>query len=93
MYFNNRMYAIFSFILAVTIARSVVLESHGETLGEQCAYIYHLSKFYEYLDVLLLVAQGIAIGKHMAFHHMTVSHQSAVQSYLHAITTSYRHRS
>jgi hypothetical protein len=35
------------------------------------AYIYHLSKFYEYIDVLNLKAAGIEIGRHMLFHHLT----------------------
>ena len=33
--------------------------------------IYHYSKIYEYIDVLLMVAEGKVIGEHMAFHHVT----------------------
>lgn len=35
------------------------------------AHMYHVSKFYEYVDVFNLVGQGTAIGPHMAFHHLT----------------------
>lgn len=38
------------------------------TLG----YVYHLSKFYEYIDVLNLVLTGHVIHQHMAFHHLTM---------------------
>lgn len=38
---------------------------------EDLAYVYHMSKFYEYIDVFNLVAAGTVIGPHMAFHHLT----------------------
>jgi hypothetical protein len=36
-------------------------------------HLYHYSKFYEYLDVLLLILQGAGdrLGLHFAFHHLT----------------------
>ena len=63
---NSRLYALFSLALAIAIACS------GSEGAAKCAYIYHVSKFYEYIDVLLLQAQGISIGEHMTFHHLTV---------------------
>ncbi|KAK4240533.1 hypothetical protein C8A03DRAFT_41951 [Achaetomium macrosporum] len=33
--------------------------------------LYHLSKFYEYLDILSVTAAGGAINLHFAFHHLT----------------------
>jgi hypothetical protein len=69
---NNRICAIFSLLLAIAITRCLYQYHEGAETQQKCAYIYHLSKFYEYIDVLLLQAQGISIGKHMAFHHLTV---------------------
>jgi len=37
----------------------------------QARYLYHLSKFYEYSDVLLVRAAGGAIDLHFAIHHLT----------------------
>jgi hypothetical protein len=34
--------------------------------------IYHFSKFYEYIDVLIVLANGGDVGLHFAFHHLTV---------------------
>jgi hypothetical protein len=35
--------------------------------------VYHYSKFYEYLDIFLVILQGKSnmIGLHFAFHHLT----------------------
>jgi hypothetical protein len=34
-------------------------------------YSYHLSKFYEYLDIILFVADGGKVDLHFGFHHLT----------------------
>jgi hypothetical protein len=34
-------------------------------------YFYHLSKFYEYNDTFLFIAQGNEMGLHFAIHHLT----------------------
>jgi hypothetical protein len=33
--------------------------------------LYHASKFYEYCDILIFVAQGGGVGLHFGFHHLT----------------------
>ncbi|PGH15035.1 hypothetical protein AJ79_02717 [Helicocarpus griseus UAMH5409] len=37
----------------------------------QMRYIYHVSKVYEYIDVLLVLAGGGQIGWHFGVHHLT----------------------
>ncbi|PKS12305.1 hypothetical protein jhhlp_001605 [Lomentospora prolificans] len=37
-------------------------------------YIYHYSKFYEYVDILNVRASGGAIDLHFGFHHLTTSY-------------------
>ena len=71
--FNNKIYGVFALSLAIAIARSVLLGAEGMELAEYCKYAYHFSKFYAYLDVLFLVANGSIIGPYMAFHHISVS--------------------
>jgi GNS1/SUR4 family len=36
-------------------------------------WLYHFSKFYEYLDIIFVLASGGSVGLHFAFHHLTVS--------------------
>ena len=71
--FNNKIYGVFALSLAIAIARSVLLGAEGMELAEYCKHAYHFSKFYAYLDVLFLVANGSIIGPYMAFHHISVS--------------------
>ncbi|KIW84968.1 hypothetical protein Z517_00356 [Fonsecaea pedrosoi CBS 271.37] len=71
---NNQVYALFSLALACLVLNDtetfhfVDLE-HVTTSG--LAYLYHLTKFYEYVDVFGLVASGTPVNEHMAFHHIT----------------------
>ncbi|KIW86843.1 uncharacterized protein Z519_12629 [Cladophialophora bantiana CBS 173.52] len=70
---NSQVYALFSLALAYLILNDVF---HFQDLQQvvkssDLAYIYHLSKFYEYIDVFNLVAAGTPINPHMAFHHIT----------------------
>ncbi|RMZ87298.1 hypothetical protein DV736_g5477, partial [Chaetothyriales sp. CBS 134916] len=55
----------FPFQLPILDTKTLVIETW--MLG----YAYHVSKFYEYVDIFNLVAQGLAISTHMAFHHIT----------------------
>lgn len=69
---NNQLWAFFSLALAYLILNDVFQFQEFEHItGPALAYVYHLSKFYEYIDVFNLVAGGNAIGPHMAFHHLT----------------------
>jgi hypothetical protein len=34
-------------------------------------YLYHISKFYEYLDIIFFVADGGDVDLHFGFHHLT----------------------
>ncbi|KEF56888.1 uncharacterized protein A1O9_07078 [Exophiala aquamarina CBS 119918] len=77
---NSRLYAVFSLALACLILNDKLhfkpLEARmptSLTLATcDLAYIYHISKVYEYIDVFNLVAAGKVIGPHMAFHHLTM---------------------
>jgi hypothetical protein len=74
---NSQIYALFSLGLGYLILNDVfhfhkeLPPSFSDLTTADLAYIYHLSKFYEYLDVFNLVAAGTQIGPHMAFHHVT----------------------
>jgi hypothetical protein len=69
---NSQLYAIFSLGLASLILNDVFQFYPVDAVKSQdLAYIYHLSKFYEYVDIFNLVADGKVIGPHMAFHHLT----------------------
>ena len=71
--FNSQAYALFSLALAYLIVNDVFHFQDIEGFkSSDLAYIYHISKFYEYLDVFNLVASGTAIGSHMAFRHLTM---------------------
>ena len=62
---NNRMYAIFSLVLGI----SMLLGHSSETYG----YIYHLSKFYESIDIFLFLLSGYVPNLHFAVHHATTA--------------------
>ena len=72
---NSQLYALFSLALGYFILNDV-FHLHEDILGvrlktSDLAYIYHLSKFYEYIDVFNVVAAGSEVGPHFAFHHIT----------------------
>lgn len=70
--FNSQLYAVFSLGLAYLIFNDIFhFREDIKVASLDLAYIYHLSKLYEYIDVFNLVGQGITIGPHMAFHHLT----------------------
>ncbi|OQV05936.1 hypothetical protein CLAIMM_10588 [Cladophialophora immunda] len=69
---NSQVYALFSLGLAYLILNDVFhFHDLEQVQSADLAYVYHLSKFYEYIDVFNLVAAGTAINPHMAFHHIT----------------------
>ncbi|OAP64339.1 hypothetical protein AYL99_00311 [Fonsecaea erecta] len=69
---NNQVYALFSLALALLILNDVVqFQNLQQVRTADLAYTYHLSKFYEYIDVFNLSAAGSPINHHMAFHHIT----------------------
>jgi len=69
---NNQLYALFSLGLGYLILNDMFhFQEDVKVASSDLAYIYHLSKIYEYMDVFNLVAQGVTIGPHMAFHHLT----------------------
>ena len=70
---NGQLYALFSLALAYLILNDVFHFQEIKGLeSSDLAYIYHLSKFYEYIDVFSLVAAGTEIGSYMAFRHLTM---------------------
>ncbi|KIX07862.1 uncharacterized protein Z518_02516 [Rhinocladiella mackenziei CBS 650.93] len=69
---NSQIYSLYSLAVAYLILNDVLhFQEYGGVKSSDLAYIYHLSKFYEYIDVFNLVASGITVGPHMAFHHLT----------------------
>ncbi|KAK9319837.1 ELO family [Lipomyces orientalis] len=78
--FNSRLYAGISlwFFLTILFSRTTSSQSLGRgyvnwllptETSRRCAY--HLSKFYEYLDIFLVLANGGQVALHFTFHHLT----------------------
>lgn len=63
--YNSRFYSFASFVLLLFIL-SPVPEHDG-----LARTAYHLSKMYEYVDILGVCAAGGAVGPHFWFHHLT----------------------
>ncbi|KAK9433327.1 hypothetical protein V1505DRAFT_362358 [Lipomyces doorenjongii] len=76
--FNNRFYGAVSlwFLFTILLSRMTMPYS-GNTLiwllptDADRRYAYHLSKFYEYIDILLVLANGGQVALHFGFHHLT----------------------
>ncbi|KAK9371803.1 uncharacterized protein V1513DRAFT_454445 [Lipomyces chichibuensis] len=76
--FNNRLYGLASlwFLLTILLSRMTASYSDSSLLwllptdGDR-RYAYHLSKFYEYIDILLVLANGGQVALHFGFHHLT----------------------
>jgi len=60
---NSWVYAAAAFGLMV-----ITLLPSYDAVGRQ---LYHYSKFYEYIDILAVLASGGAIDLHFGFHHLT----------------------
>ena len=71
---NSQLYALFSLALLVAAVQSLTTAAPPQQLllHDRVRRTYHYSKFYEWVDVLLLAGQGKAIGPHMAFHHLAM---------------------
>jgi hypothetical protein len=72
------------FLLIITVPDSqtgtgVATEEHTFFSAGNIRYIYHLSKFYEFLDILLVCAAGSPINLHFAFHHLTTPYLTFVR--------------
>ncbi|GAB1311341.1 hypothetical protein MFIFM68171_01551 [Madurella fahalii] len=63
--YNNRAYSLASFLLLL------LLLSPSPRHDAPARTLYHLSKFYEYVDVLSVAAAGDAVDLHFAVHHLT----------------------
>lgn len=61
---NNNLYSLFSLALALSL---VLVPSNSR----QLARIYHLSKFYESIDIYLFLLSGYTPNLHFAIHHAT----------------------
>ncbi|KAK9370372.1 hypothetical protein V1509DRAFT_617570 [Lipomyces kononenkoae] len=77
--FNNSFYSVVSLWLFYAILSSRMTASYSvdsafwmllptDAVGR---IAFHLSKFYEYCDIFLVLANGGQIGLHFAFHHLT----------------------
>lgn len=62
---HNWFYAAVSLVMLLQILNDDAKDSFT------IRYIFHLSKFYESLDILLVCASGSQIGRPLAFHHFT----------------------
>ena len=77
---NSYLYSVASlcFCLAIILSSDPAPESlklwDDGRADEVQRQLYHFSKFYEYLDIILVLASGGSVGLHFAFHHLTVSH-------------------
>lgn len=77
---NSYLYSVASlcFCLAIILSSGPAPESlkpwDDGRADEVQRQLYHFSKFYEYLDIIFVLANGGSIGLHFAFHHLTVSH-------------------
>ncbi|KLJ10778.1 hypothetical protein EMPG_13856 [Blastomyces silverae] len=53
--------------------------TYVRTHDEQMRYIFHLSKIYEHIDILLVLATGGRIGWHFGFHHLTTPYLTYIR--------------
>ena len=76
---NSRLYSVASlcFCLVIVASSTVAPETlrlwEGNRQDATQRHLYHLSKLYEYLDIFFVLANGGSVGRHFAFHHLTVS--------------------
>ncbi|KAL3439856.1 hypothetical protein BJX65DRAFT_315349 [Aspergillus insuetus] len=85
--FNSWIYTIVSFFMFLIIitehdfptGTGINTEVHIFFSSASTSYIYHLSKFYEFLDILLVSAAGSPINLHFAFHHLTTPYLTFIR--------------
>ncbi|KAK3331315.1 hypothetical protein B0H66DRAFT_546306 [Apodospora peruviana] len=70
--YNSRLYSLLSYGLLVVIVRSwpSSSQSYRTTTAE---WLYHMSKFYEYIDIFNVIASGGTVSLHFGWHHLTTS--------------------
>lgn len=61
---NSWVYSFISLLMLISIM-------FGTDESAWPAYFYHLSKFYEYVDIILVRASGVSIALHFGIHHLT----------------------
>lgn len=52
-------------------ASLALLAAINSPYQDEARYLYHYSKFYEYIDILLVRGTGGSIDLHFGFHHLT----------------------
>lgn len=72
---HNRLYSTLNILLVLLI----LLSREGTSHDLLARRIYHLSKFYEYTDVLAVRASGGIINLHFAIHHLTTPYLTLVR--------------
>ena len=76
---NSWLYSAASLVLLITM---VSTSDENEGTGNSPStlrYAYHLSKFYEYLDVLFVRATCVPIDLHFGFHHLTTPYLTLIR--------------
>ncbi|KAK2770428.1 hypothetical protein FQN53_005539 [Emmonsiellopsis sp. PD_33] len=89
---NNNIYALASLLFCIASTCSFdVFPSHRPSpslhrLGDyvrhhedQLRYIYHISKIWEYVDPLLVLANGGKVGWHFGVHHLTTPYLTYIR--------------
>lgn len=76
---NSWLYSVASLTLSIALLST---PDDGQTTLRQ---IYHLSKFYEYIDILLVRASGAPIGLHFGFHHLTTPYLTLIRVVRHSV--------
>jgi hypothetical protein len=64
---HSQTYSLFSSLFLLLILASLF----SPALDRLARYTFHLSKTYEYVDILLVLACGGSINLHFAIHHLT----------------------
>jgi len=87
MKYHNRFYSIMSLLLCIGLIRSLWGEfsqaSNASIKSIVCytslsdddlnlRYLFHASKFYEYIDIFNVLVVGGTVNTHFGFHHFTV---------------------
>ncbi|KAK2809491.1 hypothetical protein FQN50_003759 [Emmonsiellopsis sp. PD_5] len=100
---NNNIYALASLLFCITITCSFdILPFHLSSSLQQLSdyvrhhedqmrYIYHLSKIWEYVDPLLMLANGGRVGWHFAVHHLTTPYLTYIRIILPTSNSNHHH--
>lgn len=84
---NSRCYSFTSLLLFIAILfsfgteirqtpnpslQSIICSPSTTSYDETLRYLYHASKFYEYIDIFNVLAAGSKVNAHFGIHHFTV---------------------